>query len=244
LTASTEHKQTWFSLEKQPSDDMKLRLIAALLLLSLAAHFEPGAARDAGLAAHLPAGPIAVTGADPYLSARSNAAAMPSLSDFIFSMRNGDPHALVGVYVRQMMALPVVQQPPSQPGYVSNEQDVITQFTLANQFGATGLLAHNYLAGRYFFNLNVGDTIELVYGYGTVKSYTVTAFYRFQALTPNSANSKFRDLETDKVISATELFKKVYIGNHHLTLQTCIQQGSVDSWGRLFVIAEPVAAAT
>jgi hypothetical protein len=221
---------------------MKLRLIAALLLLSLAAHFEPGAARDAGLAAHLPAAPIAVTGADPYLSARSNAAAMPSLSDFIFSMRNGDPHALVGVYVRQVMALPVVQQPPSQPGYVSNEQDVITQFTLANQFGATGLLAHNYLAGDYFFRINKGQDVVLVYGDGRLKTYRIEEIQSYQALSPNSMFSNFVDLSgPGRTLTSTEVFNRVYGQRGALVLQTCIQMGSEASWGRIFLIGKESA---
>ncbi len=167
-----------------------------------------------------------------------------ALNAFVSSVTDGNAKALRGVYADGVLALPIVEQPSNQAAFVSTTDGVATRFAMAGKYNTVGLLAHNYLAGRYFFNLNVGDTIELVYGDGSVKSYTVTAFYRFQALSPTSANSKFRDLETDKVISATELFKKVYMGNHHLTLQTCIQQGSVDSWGRLFVIAEPVAAAT
>ncbi len=182
----------------------------------------------------------------PYQIAEANDArqAAAALNAFASSVIDGNAKALRGVYVDGVLALPIVEQPSSQPGFVSTTDGVATRFAMAGKYNTVGLLAHNYLAGRYFFNINIGNTIELVYGDGSIKSYTVTAFYRFQALSPNSANSKFRDLETDKVISATELFKKVYMGNHHLTLQTCIQQGSVDSWGRLFIIAEPVAAAT
>ena len=176
--------------------------------------------------------------------AKENREINARLNEFVSSVTDGNAKSLRGLYVDGVLALPIVEQPSSQPGFVSTTDGVATRFAMAAKYNTVGLLAHNYLAGRYFFNINTGDTIQLVYGDGSVKTYTVTASYRFQALSPNSANSKFRDLETDKVISATELFKKVYMGNHHVTLQTCIQQGSVDSWGRLFIVAEPVAAAT
>ena len=31
-------------------------------------------------------------------------------------------------------------------------------------YGVTGILAHNYLSGKYFFDLEVGDELQLVYG--------------------------------------------------------------------------------
>ena len=73
-----------------------------------------------------------------------------------------------------------------------------------------------------------------------VVDYRVADIREYQALQPNSATSQFVDILTGEKISATQLFKRVYMGSHHLTLQTCIEQGSVDSWGRMFVIAYPI----
>jgi hypothetical protein len=36
------------------------------------------------------------------------------------------------------------------------------------------------------------------------------------------------------------VFTKIYAVKDRLVLQTCIAKDGIDSWGRLFVIAEPV----
>ena len=111
---------------------------------------------------------------------------------------------------------------------------------MPKKYGITGIIAHNYLAGAAFFDLEIGNIVKVVYGDGSISQYRITDIQEYQALSPNSATSEFKDLETDVQISATQLFKRVYTGEHHLTLQTCIQVGPEDSWGRLFVIADPV----
>ena len=88
--------------------------------------------------------------------------------------------------------------------------------------------------------LKLDDNLQMIYGDGHYKTYQVTAVYRFQAIEPNNSNSSFIDLQTNEEFSAAQLFKQVYMGNHHITLQTCIQQGEEPSWGRLFIIAEPL----
>jgi hypothetical protein len=35
------------------------------------------------------------------------------------------------------------------------------------------------------------------------------------------------------------MFDRAYLGDHHLTLQTCIAAEGISSWGRLFIIAVP-----
>jgi hypothetical protein len=75
-----------------------------------------------------------------------------------------------------------------------------------------------------------------------VSGYKVTSIVKFQALSPNSPSSKFVDLSTGDTLSASTLFKQVYGGDPHLVLQTCIAQDNEPSWGRMFVIAEPVEA--
>ena len=160
--------------------------------------------------------------------------------DFVSSLVNGESDSIRGIYSEEDFALPVVQQPSGKPGFVSTIDGVVTEFSMAKKYGVTGIIAHNYLAGGNFFSLEIGEVIEVVYGDGEILRYEITSIQSYQALSPDSASSQFVDLVTSEKISATQLFKRVYMGSHHLTLQTCIQQGSEDSWGRLFIIAEPV----
>lgn len=172
--------------------------------------------------------------------AELNANKADELNSFVQSLIDGNSNTIRGLYVENKFAYPVVQQPSGNAGYVSTTDDVITDFAMPRQYGVTGLLAHNYLAGADFFSLNIGDLIQVVYGDGSIQVYQIADIQSYQALSPNSASSNFVDLATSDQLTATQLFKRVYMGSHHLTLQTCIQQGSEDSWGRLFIIAYPV----
>jgi hypothetical protein len=143
------------------------------------------------------------------------------------------------VYVPNVLALPVIQQPSGDDGYVSNKDDQTTQFAMASQFGSVGLLAHNYLSGRFFSELAVGQEVRLVYGNGRVEYFVITEILRYQALEPNSQLSSFRSLDHSEILSAEQMFKRVYAGERHVTFQTCIAANGTVSWGRLFVVAEP-----
>lgn len=164
-----------------------------------------------------------------------------ALQKFAESIANGDSSTVRGIFVEDVLEYPVIQQPANQPGFVSTDQGVVTEFSMAKKYGVTGILAHNYLAGAAFFELETGDIIQVIYGDGTVEKYEVTEKLEYQALSPDSATSSFKDLASGQTLSATQMFKEVYTGEEHLTLQTCIQVGSEDSWGRLFIIAEPIA---
>jgi hypothetical protein len=164
---------------------------------------------------------------------------MPNFSDFSSSVQNGRADHVRGVYVPNEFALPVVQQPYGSPGYVSSANDTVTQFRMANTYGNVGLLAHNYLSGKEFFDLEVGDEVRLVHGDGTVEYFVVSEILSYQALQPNSVYSSFRSLDGDEVLSVEQMFKRVFFGNRHITLQTCIEKNGSLSWGRLFVIAIP-----
>ncbi len=168
-------------------------------------------------------------------------AAVPSLPDFVASVVDGNANALRGIYVPGVMAFPIIQQPMGNPGYVSSTESTVTQFSIASEVGNIGLLAHNYLAGAGFFQLTPGTIITLVYGNGQTQSFMIVDVQRYQALSPLSPYSNFRDVETETVFTAEQLFNHVYRGDFHLTLQTCIEQDGNLSWGRLFVIATPVA---
>ena len=171
--------------------------------------------------------------------ALGDSAVLPTLTDFSNSVKNGQKDVLSGVYVDNVLAMPVVQQPSGNPAYVSNSDGKVTQFSMASQFGNTGLLAHNHLAGAFFTQLAVGQEIRLVYGNGRVETFVIKEVLKYQALQPTSVYSSFKNLDKDETLTVEQMFNRVYRGDRHLTLQTCIAADGKLSWGRLFVIAVP-----
>ncbi len=166
--------------------------------------------------------------------------AIPSLSEFVETVKDGNANTLRGVYISKVMALPIVQQPYGYPGFVSTTDSVATQFSMATEVGNVGLLAHNHLAGKLFSNIKQDDQIILIYGDGRIESFLVESIQQYQALSPLSPYSQFKDLETESILTAEDLFREVYRGEYHLTLQTCIDNEGNASWGRLFIIANPI----
>lgn len=166
---------------------------------------------------------------------------VPNLPSFIDSIIDGNAAELRGIYVEGLIAFPVVQQPYGNPGYVSSTDAVVTQFSVASEVGNLGLLAHNHLAGAVFPQLKKGDTIILIYGDGHTQGFLVDDIQQYKATDPLSPYSYFKDLSSDTTLSALDLFNKVYRGDYHLTLQTCIENEGNLSWGRLFIIANPVS---
>ncbi len=164
---------------------------------------------------------------------------LPDLNTFIETVTDGNASALRGVYVSNVMALNIVQQPTGYAGYVSTEKSVATQFGIAAEVGNVGLLAHNTHAGSFFSNIKQGDRIILVYGDGRLESFMAQSILSYQALDPLSPYSEFENLETQITSTAEELFNNVYRGEYHLTLQTCIDNNGNSSWGRLFIMATP-----
>jgi len=147
----------------------------------------------------------------------------------------------VGIISPKSFSMPIIQQPAGQPGFVSNEPQKITEFSLTRQYGTTGLLAHNHLAGAYFSSLQENDLLIMVNADKEYKFYRIEKILSFQALSPNSPYSDFVDLDNpSRILNATELFYEVYTNEGSLVLQTCIAQGNEPSWGRLFIQAQPV----
>jgi hypothetical protein len=79
--------------------------------------------------------------------------ALPDFADFSRSVQNGDPTVLRGVYVPDVLALPVAQQPLDRPYFVSSRDGETTQFGMASQYGNIGLLAHNMETERCMISL-------------------------------------------------------------------------------------------
>ena len=177
--------------------------------------------------------------ANSTLAMGKSTARLPDFTVFSQAVQNGKADSLRGVYIPNVLALPIVQQPSGNAGYVSSKDGEATQFAMASQFGNVGLLAHNYLSGKSFSQIAVGQEVRLIYGDGRVEYFIVTEILQYQALQPNSPWSSFRSLNVDTTLNAEQMFKRVYSGDRHLTFQTCIQADGNSSWGRLFVVAVP-----
>jgi hypothetical protein len=168
---------------------------------------------------------------------------IPTLEEFAAAVQNGQPGQVVGIYVPQVLALKVVQQAANNPVQVTENPGDTTQFSLATQYGSIGLLAHNYLSGALFFNLMPGQEVNVIYGDGSIRRYTIAASRRFQALSPTDPASDFVDLDDNSStrLSNAALFDQIYASGDQVIFQTCIHANGNPSWGRLFVIATPAS---
>ena len=176
--------------------------------------------------------------------ATGNVSARPSVfrSDSLPVPSDQGEVILLGVRIDDGRELPVVQQPQESPNYVSKKNGEVTQFASAARFGNIGLLAHNYLSGRSFSSLRIGQEIHLVYSDGTMESFVVAEILRYQALEPKSPYSSFQNLANpDEILTVGQMFDRAYLGDRHVTLPTCISAGGNASWGRLFILAMPKA---
>lgn len=164
---------------------------------------------------------------------------LPDFREFVKTVKNNNTDVISGVYVPDVLALPIVQQPADKAGYVSFNDGEITQFGMPSRFGNVGLLAHNNLSGRFFTQLAVGQEVRLIYGNGKIEYFVISEILRYQALQPTSPYSSFRNLTGNETLIAEQMFKRAYTGDRHVTFQTCIEANGNFSWGRLFVIALP-----
>lgn len=166
---------------------------------------------------------------------------MRIFDQFISDLKTGESDRIVGVWIENVLGIRVVYQPTGNPGFVSSVDEMATYFMMVWQkSGNHGLLAHNYLAGRYFFNIQVGDIITIVFGDGNYEDFEVISIKEYQALQPDSPYSNFIDLESGEQLTSTNLFMNIYMGDYHITLQTCIANGAETEWGRLFTLAPPL----
>ncbi|MDX1436528.1 MAG: hypothetical protein R3335_06945 [Anaerolineales bacterium] len=163
------------------------------------------------------------------------------LNAFVQQVKTGHEGIPRGVFVAGTLSMPIRRQPASHPGFISAEEGVATQFGPAEKYGTIGLLAHNYLAGTEFFNLEEGQRVHLVYGDGEVKEFIVSEIHQYRAGQPNSPYSDFYDLDNGgEKYSAKEIFHMMYNRDGDVVFQTCIEEEGISTWGRLFVIATPV----
>jgi len=165
-----------------------------------------------------------------------------SRADFVASARRADAATITGVFVCDVLALQVTQQPANDPIFVAETSDTVTQSRLAADYGTIGLLAHNHLSGSRFFNLALGQEVDIVYGDGTFHQYVISEIRHLQALDPDSPYSDFSDLDNaGPQLSSTQVFEQFFGGGDRVVFQTCISANGILSWGRLFVTARPVS---
>jgi hypothetical protein len=181
---------------------------------------------------------LSISGLTGTVSARSSNFKIREVPQTAISSEAGT--VLREISIKNAAALPVVQQPKGNTNYVSSKDGEVTQFASAALYGNIGLLAHNYLSGSSFSQLDVGHKVRLTYEDGKVKDFIVTEILRYQALDPKSPYSSFQNLSNEnEILTVRQMFDRAYLGDHHLTLQTCIAADGISSWGRLFIIASP-----
>lgn len=171
-----------------------------------------------------------------------SSATISDFAAFVKSVSNGEAGVVRGVFVPGLFAAKILQQPTDNAAYVSPVSGVVTEYGKVKSTGNIGLLAHNYLTGSWFSKLSPGQEIRIVYGDGKVENFIVKEILQFQAVDPDSASSDLIDLDTGVQEQASTVFKQVYTGQRHMTLQTCIYSHGTAEWGRLFVIAVPATS--
>ncbi len=182
----------------------------------------------------------AIAGQDVQLAGRSLQPLDGVLTTFTQQVSNGQMGQVVGVYVPNILELQVEQQPPSNSLFVSPQIGVATQFGQAALNGVIGLLAHNTSSGILYYQINLGEQVEVVYGDGKVERYQVRSISEFQKLQTFNPMSDFIDLDTGSKLTSTQVFNRFYSGDHRLTLQTCLERNGDPNWGLHFIEAYPI----
>jgi hypothetical protein len=166
----------------------------------------------------------------------------PELMGFIANVFNGLENEISGIFIPEVLALPVVHQPGGNSAFVSDDYETITLFSSASLQGVIGLLAHNYLSGSLFYNIQMEDIVYVVYGDGSIKRYQIDSIEQYQRLERSNLRSSFQDLLSDRIFSSDEIFERYYRGQDKITFQTCLERYGINNWGLTFTTASPIDA--
>ena len=164
----------------------------------------------------------------------------PSLNQFIIAVSDGKAGVVRGIYVKGVLALPVIQQPIGDFVFVSNEDGVTTEFQNSARHGVIGIIAHNQLSGKLFYELKPGDEVFVVYGDSSLRHFRVTKTVQYQRLERDNPTSDFIDLSNGEKLTSTQVFQRHYQGKERITLQTCLENEGILNWGIIFVTAIPI----
>jgi hypothetical protein len=135
--------------------------------------------------------------------------------------------------------LPVRRQPTDNPAWVTIEDDEVTLFDLALDYGSYGLVAHDYLAGSHFTDIGFGESVILGFEDGRQVSYIIIEVQEYQAVHPQSVTSDFTELLSGERMSVAKVFFRTYGIANRVILQTSIKRDNVEAWGRRFLVAIP-----
>jgi hypothetical protein len=139
-----------------------------------------------------------------------------------------------------LFTLPIIQQPAGRGEFVSTRMDMVTQYRQPGEEGVTGLLAHNYLSGQQFYQLEIGQELQVMYTNNQSQRYRITRIEKYRKIDANSLSSDLVDLSTERRMTSGQVYDQVYTGRHHLTLQTCLEGNGRLNYGLTFIIAEPI----
>jgi hypothetical protein len=189
----------------------------------------------------LPAERVSAGSTSDSIPLTSVVSAAPELQSFVATVINNYPNQVVGVYVPGLFALPILQQPAGNFNFISPFDGALTQYAPPIEHGSISLLAHNYLAGRVFFNLQAGQEVILVYGDGRLQTYRVSSIDQYQALSPLDPYSNFIDQADPyaSIQSFQQVYDRYYKVGGQLVFQTCVEKNGDLSWGRIFIVALP-----
>lgn len=147
--------------------------------------------------------------------------------------------ATAALYVPDLFGFPILPQPEGEHGFVSAKADRVTQFGLAARHGVVGILAHNYLAGKDFYRLQLGQQLWIAASRHKVQLYQVIQIEAFQKIMRPGQPDRYVELSNDRVWSVAELFARYYTGRPHVVLQTCLEKNGRLDWGLTFIVAAP-----
>ena len=153
---------------------------------------------------------------------------------------NGNAEQVVGSIVEGMFISPVMQQPESDPTWISNTENSLTSFQNARLTGDIGLAAYSHQAGAKFFDLALGKTILIVMGDGAFLLYQVDLIMQFQAIEPGNPEFAYIHPITSEILTPTQLEQALYDGSGRLVFQTDISKDGIAQWGILVVTADSI----
>lgn len=138
---------------------------------------------------------------------------------------------IVGVWSQDNFEFPTEVQPTGNPLFVTRDPEEVSIFQrpIDSETQVIGLLAHNTLAGKDFKNIKIGETVYVIRGDGMVAEYTITKIKTYQKLKEGLV-----DLASGNKLTQQEVYDRMYGGEHHIVLQTCLTRGGNTSWGLVF----------
>ena len=178
---------------------------------------------------------------------------LPPLETFAASVFvSKDAHYITGIYAESVFALPVVQQPKKDSGWISlewsnsaNGRAELTQIYNPSKNGQIIIGAHNNLSGSFFANMNTGKLVTVIYGDGTREAYRIAYGELWQMKDPKIPSSNFRKVissyPNEDWVTSNEFWRWLSeTKDNSVVFLTCYANKGDYEWGRYFVVARKV----